>query len=633
MVAIKGEPKTAKEKKEELVKRIRDATANDTAAKKMRVQARVINDYIKGKQWQEYNEVTGVAGNIPVPENPKDRIDRQTDNIIFPMWRTYKSMLLRSMPVITAKPQNTEDVHDTLAVEMAETLVEYNHRVLIKSGTTPSDLANIMLSYGSVFLHPYWDSGRKVVDRKFMPPSQIFVWPPEANTWDNVLGVTWQRAVPLEVAKLMYPGKDFKEDEIPEHLWVVNTDVKATDLKNHVLMNTYYQRPFGKDPGCYISTGNNIVLEEEYIDHFPYKHGRIPYIKMDDIDMGDSLFGIPCFKLILGKQLSHNKIESLIMEMAKILPQLLIPDECKVDPNQVISTMTRVFEYYSQYGSPGYSQPPPPNLMLMKKSAEDPQQAEHTLGLHGVTLRAETIGSLQSGYALERLQETDMGRMLPTNLNQKAAYEEFHTQVYEIQRTKAEKKDIIALLGDKAELYYDAYKRTKLKPMNFTIEANSLFPESEAIKKENMSRALQYGAINTADPRERRVALQVLVPKLAKKIDPDIREEERQRAENILILKGEKIDVKRWDKDEVHIPVLNEIIHDMNFEKLDDNIKAAALAHLDQHEKRQQDRNAKMMALIAAQKNAQLGITEQKPGKITKPEQVEIPGGQGEVQE
>ncbi len=578
---------------EDILSRIKEATANTEVQERLHTQAQIINDYIKGNQWQQIHPINGNIVEIPYDErNPKERT---IDNFFYPLWRTYKSILLRTMPRFKAEPVG-KDVMDEVGTEIAEIIVDYNHRTLIlgegqdeMGASRLSRMINILLSYGAVILHPYFDPFKKELDVRFISPDQIFVYPPGITEWRDALGIVWERVVPIEVIKRQYPDLDLSTSNIPQHLQMKYD----TANKNLCVVKDYYERPYLNEKGLFIRTVNNIVVEDNYIEKYPYENGKLPFFICRENDVIDDLFGVPTLYLIVNRQLDHNKMESLITELAKRLPILLVRHDSKIDPKELVDTTRRVLEYLGEGGAPQYTAPPPVSAALLNRNLTIPQRAEHTLGLHQVILRAETIGSLQSGVAIQSLQEQDMARIYPLTENIIRCYEAFHSFCYDVMREKYSTKKIKEILGEKGELYYTAFKEIELRPMNFRI-MGGFSPESKVIEQQQAIQAAQYGAINFTNEREIRAFLKLTVPKIADEFTNEMKEEQLAHLENQRLLRGEKVVPGKYDKDEIHIEVIDEIIKHPLFSKLPEPIQLGFMAHRRVHEDKILDKLNKM---------------------------------------
>lgn len=604
----KSKTKAKTKKHEKILAEVEEITSYNEIQLKLRTMATLINDFIENDQWKEFDARNNVIRNIIVPKKKRKRKERTVANIIFPLWKTYKALVLMSIPKVTASPVD-EDVLDNFAAEAGEIIVRYIERLLLMKRKRDY-MCNILFSYGGVVSHPFirevGEKKRKVLDNKFFPPSQLFPYPHNATTWEDVIACDWQRMVPLDIVTADYPGFNFVGEDTKEELTPAKQDQdQESKTKDMLCLHDFYKKPVGTDQGSFVRIANNQVIDDEFIDEYPYEHGDIPYMLMNENHLGQGIFGFPSLYLILSRQVDFNKAESLLAELRKIIPKLLIREESKIHPKQLYDITQTIIEYLGEGGAPQFTGPPPVNQALVQGVQTIPAQAEHTVGLHQVTLRSESIGSLQSGVAIQSLQEQDTRRVFPLIYNLKNGYEEFYTQSYELIRQYYSVDQIKSILGDKGVLHYMAYKKIKLSPLTFEITTDSLYPKSKAADQERAVQAAQYGAINMEDPYQRRQYLSILLPDMAEAFSKEVREEKLARWENTQMLAGKDVVPDDDDDDKIHTDVVNEIIKDPRFRELmtgkekERQIAARFFAHRTLHSQRSKEKMEEVLKMQA----------------------------------
>ena len=586
-----------------IIDNIKEAVAVNETQRKIHIIAKLINDFIEGLQWKEWDIEKGIVKDIPIPKDKRRKKERTVANFIYPLAKTQKAITLHAMPKITAIPESLEDIYDVLGAEIGVRIVEYIHRRLLMKKRA-NKFGDILFSYGGAVLHPFIEKDRNKKNKlntRIFPPTQLYPYPAGCDNWEDVLGAVWEREVPMAIMQAMYPGVDFTADTHDEDHTGPAIPEKNKEKKKMVLIHDDWRKPFYKDKGHFVRTWNKKIIDKEHIDEFPYEHGEVPYILINENARTEGLFGYPSVQLVLNRQVDYNKAESLLAELRKMIPKLLVPWESKVNPKDMIDIMQTVIEFVAEGGTPTYTAVQPVNPAIIEGSRNIPQQAEHTMGLHQTVMRAETIGSIQSGIGIQSLEEQDLRRQLPLYNNLACGYETFYGQGYNLIKQYYGSGQVKSILGDKGELYYTAFKSIKLSPMTFEIEAKTIQPRSEAVEQERAMQAAQYGAIDFSDRREKIEFFKIVLPnRMAERFAPEIREQKLAQAENIRMLKGEKVNVNAFDDDKIHIEEINTIIKNPLFNKLKEEkvkIASAFLAHRAMHDKRMQAKIDKMMKM------------------------------------
>lgn len=612
--AVQTEPRTEDGEIDVINGIVKEILRDNDRQRQMRNTAKVINDFIHGNQWQEYDIKTKVAQDIVSPVDPEEQRRRAGDNLMYPLWRTYKAHIQRMMPKVKVSPESEEDIGDIWGVEFGEKIVDYIHRTQWKH--SDGKIANILMSYGTAF--PYMTvTDKKRLRTLILPSNQIFPYPQDVIEWKDVIGFAYERMVPKPLMEALYPDNEFSVSEIPDHLQP--TDKTREPAKtNLVHVVDYWQRPNGKDKGSFVVFANHKIVKypdyKKWLKKFPYDHGQLPTFPIKENDLSEGIFGFPTLELILNQQVDHNKAMSILAELWDTIPYLLVPYESRIKPKEAINRRRRVMEYFKDGGKPEWSNLPQINMSLAKALNDGPRQMEHTACMHEVLLRGETVGSLQSGVALQTLQEQDLTKQFPLSKSLKGGLETMYTQGYELIRQWAEKEHILEILGDKGVLHYAAYKAIKLSPMTFEVDAESIHPRNKAVDVENAIRAAQYGAINFQDPKERMAFLDLVAPNIVEKINPTSLDEKMARFENKQMLNGIKMVPNEHDDHPTHIRIIDEIMKDPRFALLKKQGKKGQElwvifeAHRDVHNKEyERQMNEMMLAQAQAQAAGQQG--------------------------
>lgn len=612
--------KTLTKREEEILKLVREATDDHDRQRKIRNTAKTINDFIQNDQWKDFNPKTKETIDYEIPQVVEEQRHRSTDNLIFPLWITKKSLIQRAMPKVQVKPQNRKDIGDIWGVQFGEIIVDYIYATQWKH--MDEKIANLLLSHGTVFPHMTVTQDKKLKTIP-IPGNQIFPYPTDATDWKDVLAVAWERMVPLAIMKSDNPDIEFTETEFPEHL-MPTEKTRIVSKRKSVHVIDWWIRPHGKkEKGCFVRLANYQIVKfdgyEKWLNRYPYDHKQLPLFPIKENDLSDGIFGFPALELVLNQQVDHNKAISILAEIWDTIPMLLVPEGSKIKPKEAINRRRRVFEYYADAGKPEYTTGPSTNMALVKAIGDKPRQIEHTMCLHEVLLRGESVGSLQSAVALQHLEEQDLAKQYPMSKGLKVGFENMYTQGYALIKQYYDSDEIVEILGDKGRLHKAAYDKIDLSPMTFEVDAESVHPRNRAVDVQNAIQAAQYKAIDYNNPRERMAFLELVAPNLADSIKPGSLDEEMAHYENKMMLEGEKMVPHDFDNHAAHIPIHDELIKDPRFEllkkrgKKEQELWSRIKAHQDVHGKEYEKQQMKMLEM-QAQIQAQMGGPQNQGG-------------------
>ncbi len=581
----------------DIQKNISEALSDTTRQITMAKVADLINKFLKNDQWWDIDPATKAITQITRPQRKNKQRERVTANIMYPIWKTYKALIMQDIPHVSAIPEDPKDFKDLYAIDFAVKIVKY----LIDTTLSNEQLlkiCNILFSYGGVYLYSTVQRGRNgnQAVNEIIPPNQIFPWPLGVTDLNNALGMAWARMVPVDILKEDHPNEDFGASSTPDYLIDDNSEPGGRRL---ALVVDWYRKPTKNNPGCYSRTINSkLTLDfekaEKFLTGYPFDHNELPFDYCAENDIYPDTYGFPSLELVLGQQVTYNMAESLLAELRKFLPKLLVPKQTGIEPRDVYSKLDDVLEFFEGMGVPHFIAPPQGSPGLYNSSAIS-QQAEHTLGLHGTTLRGESIGSVQSGEGIKSLQKQDEARSSPLKMNLLILQQKYFRKAYSNIKQFYSTKQIKAILGDKAELYYRAFKTISLSPMTFKIDSDYLYPKNPMVDRQMAIQIAQYGGIDMKNPSERRAWLKMVAPQIASQIDADVLEENRARLENNMLFERDVVP-DDLDNDQVHIQVINEICKDPLFSGLDKMVKSRFQAHRRIHMDREKEKFEKIMA-------------------------------------
>jgi hypothetical protein len=402
------------------------------------------------------------------------------------------------------------------------------------------------------------------------------------------------------------------------------------------VVNDYYRLPKGDDSGAFIRFAGKAVIQS--IDKYPYKYNkdregkfRLPFIMINDNKLTEELFGFATLGLLRKRQISYNEGKSRLAQLRQQIPKLLVDVNTKQRLEDVVDPDQGVHEYVGGSGEvPRYTGPPIFSPALINDVVNMPREVEHLAGFHEVLLRAESIGSVQSGRGIMALQQKDEMRLTPALESIRLGYIQVFEQLYALVRQYYKQSQVKEILGEMGEIEIISFENVKLSPMTFNIEETSYSPYSNAYRAELLTQILPLGLINVQDPTQRRKVMQWINPQLAETFETTTAEERRARVENSRMLNRKAVTVLPDDDDAVHIDAHNIVIKDVRFRELDADIIKKFVTHVSEHKAQLEEKTAQTMQAMQQMRGA-MPQAPQAPGAQPPPQQPPTEGMGGGV--
>ena len=608
--------------KEEILRTIKDISQDSTVQQRLHNNAAINGEFIKGNQWvyiDTYNNIRDIPYDMNYYNKYRKHRPREVVNIIYPIWRTYKSYLIKAHPKMMARPEDPQDVGDVIGARIATKVMEYLYERLVVRKKA-DQIYNYQTIYCTVFLHPFYNTESKQCDLRVIPPEQLYPFPSDARDWNEVKAVVYKRALPTELLELSYPDKSFNSDAGEDTMSF--PEFSASLIPSHkpalTTVMDYWELPTEQTPGCFVRASEKEVLE--YVPKFPYQNQhisgehRLPFIPIYDNKSFDSVFGFPTIGLAIKRQMAYNMGKSRLAQMREIMPKLLIDVNSKIRGNDIFDDDTTLIEYQGALSAtpPMYIFPAAENNILAQDVFGMPQEIEHTTGFHDVLLRAESIGSIQSGVGLEHLSSKDEMRLSPALESLRLGLIETFEQLYALVRQYYGTKQVKEILGEMGEIDIITFKQLKMNPMTFVVEDTSFTPFSQEYRRRIALELAKIGAWDLHDPNSRRRFYEYLDPNLALSLDITSREEQLAKIENKRMLTGESVPINPDDKDDIHLDVLNVIMKDFRFRDLDEAVQGAFNVHAQAHRTQGMQKmkeTMQMMQVAQGQGTAETGPT------------------------
>lgn len=230
-------------------------------------------------------------------------------------------------------------------------------------------------------------------------------YPEKKDYWQDVEHVTEVEYINIETLKAMYPEKELKISNRSAARFDPE-GMQEVKLQDDIAVMTLWHRPTRL-----MKDGAKIVYTEDQIlevTTFPYKHGKLPFIKLGDIDVPGELFSRSFIHVIKQAQRHFNNLASSVARNHGLAsaPKWIMPKgACKV---QSLNNDITVVEYAG---------PVPPQLVQTNPTGSEifgymdklETYIQKLSAVHGVSRGAPPAG-IKAGVALQFLDEQESER-------------------------------------------------------------------------------------------------------------------------------------------------------------------------------------------------------------------------------
>lgn len=591
-----------------------------TVQRHIYAEAMLTKEFVRGNQWiyiDRWMNIKSIPVDSKFVEEHKRPRPRETVNLMYPIWRTYKSYLIQSRPRVVAVPESAEEIGDLISSRIATKIVEYLYEETIQRAIS-EEVFNTILYFGTVVLHPVYDKSTEKVRVHVIPPSDIFVYPRGATSMRDVKGICWRRSIDRSVAERLY-GRKFSPDahtEFTDASYAVMSGILENE--DNVTLYDYWELPIGGSQGVWIQrVGDEIVAS---LAKFPYKNKgadgelQLPFVFIHESKDCGNFFGYSILWQIRDRQMSYNKAKSKLVQILNMTPKMLLDVNSRISSDWFYDDDVSLIEYNSRMDAhpPTYTGTPQISPSLVQNVNLMPQELEHVSGFHDITLRSEGAGYIQSGVGVKTLLERDEVRLVPALESLRQGYVQCFSQIYALVQQYYEDDQIRQILGERGEIDLLHFRELELKPMHFKIEETSFTPFSMAYRQQLMTQLLQYQVFDMSDEVVRANVYEYLDPNLALRFSDVSKESYLARSENARMLDGEAIQPNPDDVHPIHIREHNLIAKDPNFKDLSDGIKKLFLMHIEMHRVLIQEAQQRAMVQEQAAKAAVQGAQQQR---------------------
>lgn len=567
---------------------------------------RVNESMYYGQHWKQWDADRRLY--VEIPETNvlrKNRMIRQTINMIFNGVNTDVAMMMRTKMQVDVQPNSMEG-RDRLAADTGRKLLSwyFDKPSFAKTRRT---LHTDQFIYGTGFLKVYHD--------ELAPRNDINSVKVETVNPFGIFPCNYARSPLMEDLPWFIHARTMHPDEIAAQygefldgavlapdsaaddtsfMSMFRGDVYTPSDKDFVTVYELWQKPTIDHPDGRFAvwTAKQLIMDEEEL---PYKYKDYFLVKFDDIVCSGRFWGESKVTQKVRPQIALNIAETVNLSnlmkfgMRKWLIEVgsLVKD---------ISDETQNVEYRWGHQKPEMSQQTPLDPMVFGYA----EQIMRNMDALGMTSSMSTKSTPPKNTRTFRSQmaflEQDELRLSPQTMDMKGGMDRTGKLVLELVQEKMTTFNLIKI-SDASGYEVMEFRAADLK--NNTDVNTTLFSQlgiSKADRIDAVFNLIKVGALDLSKPAHRRYVYTELNTPMDEPIDPDLRDRKRAIIENLVMLKGEAAPVRDQDNDDLHLEehlaemVSQHFIESVDKEKLGGKSKilAAFQAHKDAHEKQRQ---------------------------------------------
>lgn len=632
--------------------------------------------FYEGYQWQSWNAKTLAFNRSPIEDDSTQRV-YLVNNLIRPLADT------RIAKITSEKP--TLQVVSTLKTAKAINQAEFETKIL-KAIWREVNIPSLLLSAikwsvitNHSFLRPYFDpeAGLAIANPEYdeaeaevlgdeynqvpyfqMGKLNVDLFTPfevmfdtSQRTWRNVMQYGW---VLIKTVK----SRDSLESTFgPEKLKDIKYDPKAasTTVEEQMLMLSswdtyqarvkdkrrdqefrnmevyeYYEAPNASNDykGLHVIKCGDKVLYDSRETGESFR--RIPVIMIHDQIGVETLWGRSLVSGSRQKQKQYNILLSKLVELSRLPVGYLVPEGCGLDEQSIPGRSYFVSKFDPEGGTPVMLQPAPPNQTWLALIAKIEQDLEHYWGTHEVTARSQPPSKGMSGRSLYLLQGADTTRFSSTMTLLSDMLSDLGEILLDLAKEHYREKRSMVFFGEGGREYQIEFTGIQdISGKNSVhIEMGSEFSRNKEALQQLVINFL--GVVGNIPAVAQVINDPIVMHKVFSFIDEEFaniflsrnQDMEVQERENRELLDGDSPKVRPWDKHNVHIAVMINMMNSEEFRKLDDGEQERIVqSHFVPHVQAMMgQRNAQMQEQMAMQQpggpNAQFQQAAQGKGPL-----------------
>ncbi len=449
-------------------------------------------------------------------------------------------------------------------------------------------------------IHPDFVPGMELLDEQGQPTGQIVKEPVMTGDLQYDVEVPWRVLVEpcqeFSECKYLFRIKsvhveDLKKD-YPKHKekLTATSDLSLYDmeiletrkLKDHAVVYEFYHIKNKHCPeGAYIKFVDDVILEK---GKHPFNHGKLPVIRLTDIDIPDMLHGISFYEQIKPIQNMHNNLSTMLAKNIYLMghAKWVMPrGACKIESLGNDNTIVQ----YQGPVAPSLLQtsPNPPEAYRFRDSLKE--EMEQVSGVSGVS-RGQPPSGITAAVALQFLNEQESERANSHIAKHNTMIEQVARMSIAVAGDYYQPNDgrMIRIMGKDDAESVEAFDSANLsKSYDVRVKGGNALPEQKSARIQRIIELIQYKP--DAIPNEQLVELLEFgnVEKFQSVLTEAVRSAE---AENEEMLQGKAVSEPMEYEDQItHWRVHVQAIQKKSFkDKVPPAIQDAMIDHIETHE-------------------------------------------------
>jgi hypothetical protein len=413
-----------------------------------------------------------------------------------------------------------------------------------------------------------------------------------------------------------YTPRDFYEGKMNELLGHSDSSQFSGTLSSGLptaQVKELWVRPNKDYPeGYHLVIANRIVLSRSTMPK--WCNGKIPYQHFADMEIPNRFWARATFDDLIPPQKLRNRAISRVEENANLLgsPRILNPLSCQVSSSKFTNQPGEIIPY--QYGmrgeKPEYMMAPPLPAHVTSTPEMYLQDAMTISGLNEPTFQSRAPTNVRTSSGLAQLRQEDESRLTVLARRLESNLRTASSMLLRIVAFEYHERRVARIMGDRHQFEVVRFQGKDLLGRNVTEPGANYFDveitiepgfRSKQAQDEFLMNAAAQGAVNLADPKERRWLLRKLdLGGPEEDLFADIRAVETQahyenrifseaNEEEIVALQADgQVGPHPHDDDEVHIDVHQTFQRSSEYMRLPTERRELLANHVAMHQMRMQ---------------------------------------------
>lgn len=515
------------------------------------------------------------------------------------------SKLCISDPVVTAIPKK-QDMSTKLAARRAEGYLKYaKDRTNLQETVESGPYTNVSI-YGNGILFNGWDPDGGEFPLEMIPddadPNNLEIkmegdydtrnvspkkWFPgaTATSFDKLDDCFEEMEASVEESFYKFPSEE--QQNILRQSLQGGSGMNSSEKENKHVITLYHYwergRPWNGFLGCHAVFVNPESPKILFRGPNPFKHKKLPYSLFTDIDIPDNVMGMSRIIYAYQVQVCINNLITMIMNNASLFgtakymaPEGGISEDQDNDP-AVIGTYNP-----ANGGKPEFFRPVNVTPDVWKAYDILKRYIDNIYGMNEFS--QGQIPRELSSYAVQLALEMDDKYRIRLFNKKKLFLKDVYLKYLAVTQQYMTDSRRLFISGIEEFQDDEFFQASMLKgDYDLSVEYGVYIPVDPAAKKQQILEFIKTGFFEKAGGDMKKAAALLIDGSMLDVRDAVAQSRRRQQAEITRIIKGEKINVEPWDRDEDHAAEIEDFCGTAMFEALDKSVQKAIWDHGEAH--------------------------------------------------